>query len=688
MKNTLWKKLLAVVLSFAMSLGGAAGGLTTAFAAAESVTKMEYESLFKGDNIIDVYVTITDEDWKSILESPLDKDYKSTTVTINGITIENVGFSTKGNSTLTSVAAMDDSDRYSFRLKFDKFVKGQTYLGLDMLAMNNNYTDPSYLREYLHYEALYALDAPAPLTVFVNLYINGELYGFYTGVENEKTSFLERLFGEDDDYVLYDTDKGADLVYKENDDYSSYELDKGSDDDNAKLKNLISVLNNMPYGEKGDIESVLDVDSALKYIAANGVLGNYDSYNGSMKQNYKLYAGSDGVFYVIPWDYNMSFGGFGGSGEALYSVSIEEPVYGTTMEKSPLINNLLAVPEYYEKYLGYVNQLVDYMEGIEDRIVELGDLIRPYVNADPTKFYTMEQFEEQLTFSDSFSSATGGGNMGDRPEGFEPGEMPEGFNPGERQQGQPGEIPEGIGPGERPEGFEPGDRQQGGEMPDGFEQGDRPEGMGGGGMGASGSLMTFALNRLANLREQLGREVIVLSNTAGTSETPSSWAAPQVNAAIAAGIVPEALQSKYTTAITRAEFCALAVALYEKVTVREITERVQFSDTTDVNVEKMAALGVVSGVGDDKFSPDSYMTREQAAAILSRLATAIGKSLTGQAPAFADNDSISSWSFDAVGQMQATGIMGGIGNNAFSPATDYTREQSIITIMRLFDIVK
>ena len=74
--------------------------------------------------------------------------------------------------------------------------------------------------------------------------------------------------------------------------------------------------------------------------------------------------------------------------------------------------------------------------------------------------------------------------------------------------------------------------------------------------------------------------------------------------------------------------------------------------------------------------------------MLSRLAAAIGKPLTQQAATFNDNDSISSWAFDAVGEMQATGIMGGVGNNTFAPKSDYTREQSIITIMRLFDIVK
>ena len=173
------------------------------------------------------------------------------------------------------------------------------------------------------------------------------------------------------------------------------------------------------------------------------------------------------------------------------------------------------------------------------------------------------------------------------------------------------------------------------------------------------------------------------------AEVPSSWAAEQVSTAVEAGIVPDFLQSKFTTATTRAEFCSLAVALYETVKGAEITERTQFSDTTDVNVEKMAALGVVNGVGDGNFSPDDSLTREQAATMLARLATAIGKPLpTVDAPPFNDNADISDWAIEAVGQMQATGIMNGLGDNTFSPLTDYIREQSIVTMMRLFNFVK
>ena len=176
--------------------------------------------------------------------------------------------------------------------------------------------------------------------------------------------------------------------------------------------------------------------------------------------------------------------------------------------------------------------------------------------------------------------------------------------------------------------------------------------------------------------------------TEPTGDTPSSWAVENVNTAVEAGIVPDTLQSAYTQATTRAEFCALAVELYETVMGTEITERATFSDTTDVNVEKMAGLGVVNGVGDGRFDPSASLTREEAATMLSRLANVMEKPLTAGTASFADNASISSWASEAVGQVQASGIMNGIEGNQFAPSDPYTREQSIVTMLRLYDFVK
>ncbi|MEY8743977.1 CotH kinase family protein [Bacillales bacterium AN1005] len=512
-----------VTSSFAWIGGQQAYAAENRATASSTGVTQAYESLFQTDNIIDVKITINDADWRSMLESPMDKDYKQVSVEVDGNKLDNVGFSTKGNMTLRSVASMEDSDRYSFRLKFDKYDKTQTLLGLDKMVLNNNYTDPSYMREILHYEALRSIGMDVPITNYVNLYVNGELVGFYTGVEAVDDSYLERNYGEDyEDGVLYDTEEKSYLQYEEDGEYSTLSKDLGSDKDKTKLKNFIQALNEMPEGEKGDIESVLDVDSALQYIAGNTVLGNYDSYNGDKGHNYMLYSDANGKFTVVPWDFNMSFNGYsaggGGRGTATTgstttntnatNVSIDEPVLGISMESVPMINNLLAVPEYKGKYLTYVNELTDYLEGIQDRITELSAKIRSYVDADPTKFYTTEQFESNIVYSANGDTGSGMGGGKTPPEGFE------GMTPPEGMEGMT--PPDGTTPPTRPSGTAAGD----GTTDPTANTGDnstRPGGNFGGGQGmssmASGSITTFALNRLANLQEQLGREVTPLPKT-------------------------------------------------------------------------------------------------------------------------------------------------------------------------------
>ena len=94
-----------------------------------------------------------------------------------------------------------------------------------------------------------------------------------------------------------------------------------------------------------DIESYLNVDEVLRYFAANTFLVNLDSYASNMNHNYYLYE-DDGVVSILPWDYNLSFGGFqAGSASSAINFPIDSPVSGT-LEDNPLIANLLEVDEY------------------------------------------------------------------------------------------------------------------------------------------------------------------------------------------------------------------------------------------------------------------------------------------------------------------------------------------------------
>ncbi len=86
------------------------------------------QTLFDVQRVHEVRVTMAEADLEDLKENPLDKTKYTACVSIDGETVDSVSFATKGNSSLTQVAK-SDSNRYSFKIIFDKYISGQTYHG-------------------------------------------------------------------------------------------------------------------------------------------------------------------------------------------------------------------------------------------------------------------------------------------------------------------------------------------------------------------------------------------------------------------------------------------------------------------------------------------------------------------------------------------------------------------------------
>ena len=102
---------------------------------------------------------------------------------------------------------------------------------------------------------------------------------------------------------------GGDLVYTD-DESSSYSAifdHSVFDADESDYARVIEAIKNLNEGT--NLEEYFDTDQILRYIAANTVMVNLDSYASSMAHNYYLYE-SNGVVTVLPWDYNLSFAAF------------------------------------------------------------------------------------------------------------------------------------------------------------------------------------------------------------------------------------------------------------------------------------------------------------------------------------------------------------------------------------------
>lgn len=429
-------------------------------------TTTEYqEKLFNG-NVINIDITCDESDWQEMLSNAQSKPYISVDMNINGETFENVGIKPKGNSSLTQVVS-SDSDRYSFKIKFDKYNKEQTCYGLDKLTLNSNYSDNTLMKEYISYDMMREMGVECPLVSYAKITVNGEYWGLYLALEAYDHSFLERNYGTTDgnlynvksvevggkdgmnppdmpemtdengetvtmpeqqnnnnmgnpsDKMPEMTDEngetvtmpdfkggggfggfgnsgGGSLVYTD-DDSSSYSSifenavfnSTGEED----YQRVITALKNLSEGQ--NLEEYFDVDEILRYLAVHTAVVNLDSYSSNMQQNYYIYE-NNGKITILPWDYNLAFGGFqSGSATSAVNFAIDTPVTnGIDLEDRPLISKLLEVDEYKERYHEYLSQVADYLNNIDEKVDGIKSLIDEDAKNDPSSFCTYEEFEK------------------------------------------------------------------------------------------------------------------------------------------------------------------------------------------------------------------------------------------------------------------------------------------------------
>ena len=189
------KGILALLLAAILALLGFMGYWSAASAQMGDGLSMTYQNtLFDTSSVIEVDIDISEDNWAALLENATAEEYYDCDVTINGTTYEHVGLRAKGNTSLSMVAS-SDSDRYSFKIKFDEYVDGQSCDGLSKLVLNNNYSDATMMKEALCYDMFAFLGADASLYNYAKVSVNGEYRGVYLALEPVEESFAIRNYG-------------------------------------------------------------------------------------------------------------------------------------------------------------------------------------------------------------------------------------------------------------------------------------------------------------------------------------------------------------------------------------------------------------------------------------------------------------------------------------------------------------
>ena len=189
------KGILALLLAAILALLGFMGYWSAASAQMGDGLSMTYQNtLFDTSSVIEVDIDISEDNWAALLENATAEEYYDCDVTVNGTTYEHVGLRAKGNTSLSMVAS-SDSDRYSFKIKFDEYVDGQSCDGLSKLVLNNNYSDATMMKEALCYDMFAFLGADASLYNYAKVSVNGEYRGVYLALEPVEESFAIRNYG-------------------------------------------------------------------------------------------------------------------------------------------------------------------------------------------------------------------------------------------------------------------------------------------------------------------------------------------------------------------------------------------------------------------------------------------------------------------------------------------------------------
>lgn len=171
-----------------------------------------------------------------------------------------------------------------------------------------------------------------------------------------------------------------------------YAVSAPTDQDKKRLIQSLKILN-----EGEDVSSVVDVEEVMRYFVVHNFVCNGDSYTGQMVHNYYLYE-EDGVLSMIPWDYNLAFGGFeaGEDAAGVVNMPIDSPVSGGSVEDRPMVAWLFQDEETTAQYHALFDQfLTEFLENgvVTEEIQRVTEMITPYVERDPTKFCTEEEFQ-------------------------------------------------------------------------------------------------------------------------------------------------------------------------------------------------------------------------------------------------------------------------------------------------------
>jgi len=363
-----------------------------------------YELLFDVESIQEIEVHLSAEtsvemqdDLRIALAGDVTPAWFSATVVHDGRDWEHVGIRYRGNGTIEDLQD-EGSERFPFRLTFDKWeddfpdTKNQRFYGFKRLNFLASAKDESLVREVLASEIFAAAEVPAARASFIRVHLDegdgeGRSYlGIYTLMEDlEDAETQENQLGGKGGNLYEPTADGGALLTNSVD-----QLERKNNEEDAAIDDVAQFLGALHSSREDEstwtsaLEATFDVEGFLKTMALSRGMGNHRTY-GCSSENYFLYASPERGerFVMVPWDLDRTFSDDYGHCGDLES-SNDEFLY-VEEGRWPLLENVLSVDAYWEKYVELLRQAHDeWLESgaVAERAARLHDAIEPFLVGD------------------------------------------------------------------------------------------------------------------------------------------------------------------------------------------------------------------------------------------------------------------------------------------------------------------
>lgn len=279
-------------------------------------------------------------------------------VEIDGERVGDVGLRFKGQSSYSRSAS---TPRRPLKLKFDHFVDGQDYRGLQALSLSNNIEDTTFLRDTVGHALMRDAGMPASRTCLALVYLTvdgtyeDEPLGLYTAIEDVNKDFLHREF-DTTKGLLIRAERTRNLAYF-GEDWAEYDRYNIQTDANPFMaRRFIDFTKLINYADDetfhAELGSFVDADALARFLAMNVLMVNTDSILQNGHNYYVHVHPKTGRLSFVAWDFNFGMGSRAQAVEEWAGYTIERPY----RQGNRLLERVMATGPVLEAYRHYLRE--------------------------------------------------------------------------------------------------------------------------------------------------------------------------------------------------------------------------------------------------------------------------------------------------------------------------------------------